>query len=422
MMRAVTEHVNSLIIGAGVTGLTYANFTTDDSWLVLDRDAAPGGYCKTVRQDGFVWDYSGHFFHFREPWVEAWLRERMPGEEVLTVQKASGILLRGSEGVTRVDFPFQKNIHQLPRADFLECLHDLYFADPTAPATSFLEMLLGRFGKGICERFLVPYNEKLYACSMDALDPDAMGRFFPHADVAAIIRNFTQPDNQSYNATFTYPRGGAIRYIEALLRGLPPERIALGEALVSVDLERHVATTTRRQIHYDRLISSAPFDALLRCTGLPHDPAVYSANAVLVFNLGFDRKGQAHDHWLYVPDRDLSFYRVGFYDNIFGEDRMSLYVELGQARGAAPKADLARVLADLRALGIVSDHQLVSSHSVLLDPAYVHVTTASRADFAEKRGILERHGVFSAGRYGGWTYCSIEDNFLEAHRLAAQHG
>jgi NADH:ubiquinone oxidoreductase subunit 2 (subunit N) len=33
-----------------------------------------GGYCKTVKRDGFVWDYSGHFFHFKHPEIERWLR------------------------------------------------------------------------------------------------------------------------------------------------------------------------------------------------------------------------------------------------------------------------------------------------------------------------------------------------------------
>jgi hypothetical protein len=36
-------------------------------------------------------------------------------------------------------------------------------------------------------------------------------------------------------------------------------------------------------------------------TGLPHDPSVFSWNKVLVFNLGFDRKGPTAIHWMYFP-------------------------------------------------------------------------------------------------------------------------
>jgi hypothetical protein len=54
-----------------------------------------------------------------------------------------------------------------------------------------------------------------------------MGRFFPHADLTDIVRNMRRPDNASYNATFTYPAGGAIEYVKALASAVRPEAIAL---------------------------------------------------------------------------------------------------------------------------------------------------------------------------------------------------
>ncbi len=412
------EDTRFVVVGAGVTGLAFANHAPDA--LVLERDASPGGYCKTIRRAGFVWDYSGHFFHFRHPEIEHWLRARMDAEEVETIVKSSGILFDG----VRIDFPFQKNIHQLPKDHFVQCLHDLYFRDADREVETFEDMLYAKFGRGIADRFLVPYNEKLYACPMNRLDPDAMGRFFPHADIEQIIRNFVASDNAGYNATFTYPRGGAIRYIGALMHDLPAERVRLNEGVRAIDLDRRVVTTTSgAEIRYEHLISSMPFPKLLAMTKTEHDPAIYTWNKVLCFNLGFDRKGQSKDHWLYIPSRDISFYRVGFYDNIFGTDRMSLYIEIGLSADAEIgdlKPRLDRVLRDLDTLGITDGHQLVAHHSVVMDPAYVHITKASRADFAKKCALLEAHGVHSIGRYGGWTYCSIEDNIVEARALASK--
>ena len=54
-----------LIIGAGISGLSYANFCGHNDYLIIDKDSEIGGYCKTIKQDGFTWDYSGHFFHFQ---------------------------------------------------------------------------------------------------------------------------------------------------------------------------------------------------------------------------------------------------------------------------------------------------------------------------------------------------------------------
>jgi protoporphyrinogen oxidase len=282
-------------------------------------------------------------------------------------------------------------------------------------------MLYARFGRGIAEKFLIPYNEKLYACDLATLDKDAMGRFFPHANLDDIVRNMRVANNASYNASFTYPRGGAIEYVKALASAIRPEAIAVGETLLAIDLRRRVAKTTKREIHFERLVSSAPFDKLVQLAGLAHDSRAFTWNKVLVFNLGFDKKGERGVHWAYYPDRSRVFYRVGWYDNIFDADRLSIYVEIGFPKDAPVDIDAARarVLEDLRAEGVITDHRLVADHAIVMDPAYVHITRASIAEHARLSRILQANGVWSIGRYGGWTYCSIEDNIVEARALAA---
>ncbi len=420
------DEVEYLVVGAGVSGLSFANWMREAATaaghripevLVLEADGEPGGYCKTVKQDGFVWDYSGHFFHFKHPEIEAWLRARMPDQTILTVDKRAFIRFEGRD----IDFPFQKNIHQLPRADFIDCLVDLHFRSRgDGVPGSFKAMLYERFGRSIAEKFLIPYNEKLYACDLDLLDADAMGRFFPHADVDDIIRNMRSSDNRSYNSTFTYPTGGAIEYIRALLRDLPADTVAYRERLERVDLSRQVAITSRREIRFRRLVSSAPLNRLAAACGLSFDAGRFSWNKVLVFNLGFDAKGSPTPHWMYFPDRALCFYRVGWYDNIMGADRMSLYVEVGADADATfdVEAMRVRVLDDLHRAGIVDEQRLVSWHSVVLDPAYVHVNRAAQAEQSRLTPTLNAAGVYPVGRYGGWTYCSIEDNMVETRALA----
>ena len=416
------QETKHLIVGAGISGLSYADWLKSDDYLVVEALHEIGGYCRTVKQDGFVWDFSGHFFHFRRPEIEAYLVERMTGQKVLKVQKDSRIYY----GDRFIDFPFQKNIHQLPQQEFIDCLYDLYFKEDGEPE-HFQDMLYKKFGRSIAEKFLVPYNEKLYATDLARLDVDAMGRFFPYANIEEIIAGFRRPDNASYNSSFTYPEGGAVQYVEALAQGVAADRISLNERVISVDLEQRVATTNKRQIRYENLITSAPFDRTLNMCGLEADPETYNFNKVLVFNLGFDRKGPDGIHWLYVPQREISFYRIGFYDNIFGTDRMSMYVELGRPRDFEITPEIVEqarqdVLSDLRKIGIVTDHELVSEHHVLLDPAYVHITKDSIAAVQTQKATLAEHGVHTMGRYGSWTYCSIEDNIVEARELAEKLG
>jgi len=163
-----------------------------------------------------------------------------------------------------------------------------------------------------------------------------------------------------------------------------------------------------------------PFNNLLRITDFPHDTGQFRANKVLVFNLGFDRKGWTDLHWLYFPEKRYSFYRVGFYDNIFNTDRMSLYIEIGYASDETVDMEEMpqQVLKDLKDASIIDEHKLVSYHQIILDPAYVHIASKTEERVKEFRETLAVKGIYSLGRYGSWTYCSIEDNIIEAKTLA----
>jgi len=53
-----------------------------------------------------------------------------------------------------------------------------------------------------------------------------------------------------------------------------------------------------------------------------------------------------------------------------------------------------------------------------MNPAYVHINTKSAKALNEYKQELSMKNVYSIGRYGSWTYCSIEDNIIEAKLLA----
>lgn len=407
-----------LIIGGGISGLSYAMFCHSDGYLLLEKENEIGGYCRTTRRNGFTWDYSGHFFHFQNPEIKDLIMKEMDENSVLKVNKCTHIKYKD----LLVDFPFQKNIHQLSKEEFIECLVDLFSVDNES-YTTFKEMLYSKFGHSIADKFLIPYNEKLYACDLDRLDKDAMGRFFPYADKNEIVRNFRITDNTSYNGSFLYPKGGAIQYVEAINRKLKTENIVLGKQVVKIFPSSHIAVlNSGEKIHYDNLVSTIPFPMLLDMLEMDYDSNIYSWNKVLVFNLGFNKKGpNSTDHWIYFPEKKYSFYRVGFYDNILNQDRTSLYVELGFDKNEIinPNEYLGQVLHDLKLTGCIDENQiLIDYESIIMNPAYVHITAESMEDVSRKKEELAQYNIYSIGRYGSWTYCSIEDNIKEARALA----
>lgn len=407
-----------IIIGGGITGLSYALFTSNKS-MILEASDAVGGYCKTTKRNGYVWDYSGHFFHFKNKDIEAIIAKNLPQGAIRKVEKQTKIKYKDC----LIDYPFQKNIHQLPQEEFIDCLYDLFTAQ-TSEYHTFKEMLYCKFGKSIADKFLIPYNTKLYACDLDTLDKDAMGRFFPYAEKEDIIRNFKASNNSSYNNTFDYPYNGAIEYVHAIQKGIHNCDIYTNTRIVRIDLTNQIVVDDKgNQYHYDNLISTLPFPQLLSLCSIEVDDKIYSWNKVVVFNLGFDKKGHNTDtHWIYFPEGQYCFYRVGFYDNVLGMDKMSLYVELGFKHDEDVDAEgyLEDVLEDLKKAGIIHDENLVDYETIVMNPAYVHINEKSTQHCRMAKAQLKEHHIYSIGRYGSWTYCSIEDNMLEARDLAKE--
>jgi protoporphyrinogen oxidase len=195
-----------LVVGAGVSGLAFTQALRNDDVVLVEASDDVGGYCRTVRHQGFVWDYSGHFFHFRHPELEAEMIRRIGPSRVRRVSKSAKVLYRDR----LIDFPFQRNIDQLERDDFIACLNGLGSVGAAEPR-DFRELLYSRFGEGICERFLVPYNEKVYATELNRLDIEAMGRFFPQADRDDILAGLGTTSPPTYNSTSSEPSNRTSR-------------------------------------------------------------------------------------------------------------------------------------------------------------------------------------------------------------------
>jgi protoporphyrinogen oxidase len=418
-----------LIVGGGVSGLAAAGFLADRfDCLLVERESEIGGYCRTIYKDGFVWDYSGHFFHFQHKWVADYIHAKMDISRLLIINRKSRIYLRNQY----VDFPFQFNIHQLPLPDFVRCLVDMHAAGQQQKNIyqSFREMVFSRYGESISELFLIPYNEKLYSVPSDRLDAEAMGRFFPHINFSKLLERIkasvdgTNIASNTYNNEFFYHQDGARAYADALASYVPKGIIRLSSTCEAIDIDCRRARISGENVAYDRLIISAPLPSILRLAGLPAPEDLLTANKVLVLNLGFDRPSLQPDHWVYYPEPDWVFFRIGHYDNILGQKRMSLYVEIAMAQQQEVDVDalLRRSIIDLQRAGVINGHTLVSWTAVMLDPAYVHITRQGQEFAKDVRATLMTRGIFPIGRYGRWTYCSIEDNIVEAFRLARDWG
>jgi protoporphyrinogen oxidase len=411
-MELSIQEVNTLILGGGITGLSLASFLQEKDYLVLEKEKELGGYCKTTIQGDFIWDYSGHFFHFNNQEIKDYLVEDIECE-ILQLNKITNIYYKGQ----LLDFPFQYNIDQLSLEEFIECLYD-YYNKKDSTGTNFKSFIRSELGNAICDKFIIPYNEKLYACDLDTLDFDCMGRFFPkslqYSELLEKLKNKSKIP--SYNDSFIYPVNGSFEFVKSLLKKVKKENIKVNSEVLKVDLSNKLAYVKDKVYKFTTLVNTLPFSTFLK---LNNSPYTLRSNKVAVFNLGFDKETTIKSHWIYYPGDEL-FYRVGFYNNILAQKKMSLYVEVSLKGSSSinEKDLLESVLKDLKKVGVITGQVLIDYQMLIMDPAYVHITKDSKEQYDNWSDNNNKNSIYSIGRYGSWTYCSIEDNIIQAKQLA----
>src|SRR5205823_6485379 len=110
--------------------------------------------------------------------------------------------------------------------------------------------------------------------------------------------------------------------IEILSRALGRKTAAhLNHAAIQIDTQsKEIIFANGRRQAYGSLISSMPLPRLVAL--LKNAPARIAkaasrlrASSVLNVNFGIKGRNVSDKQWIYVPERSLPFYRVGFYHN-----------------------------------------------------------------------------------------------------------
>ena len=110
-------------------------------------------------------------------------------------------------------------------------------------------------------------------------------------------------------------------------------------------------------------------------------------------------------------------------NNILQSKNGSIYVEIGYDKekmfsDASVQDIFDKTIVDLKKCGIISSQKIVAYESLLINPGYVHITDKSTSwvnRVSEELG--EKGHIYSIGRYGVWTYCSMEDCIIQADNL-----
>lgn len=410
------------ILGAGLTGLSAALCLREKGirCRVFEKADRPGGHAITVEENGYRFDRTGHLLHLRDASIRD-LAHRVTEGGLLEIERQSRVFSHGI--YTR--YPYQANTHGLPAQVAYECLLGFVRAQmqrPASPPTTFEEFCLAHFGEGISKHFMVPYNTKLWGVPPSEITADWCNRFVPLPkleDVIAGAVGLSDP-GLGYNARFSYPRLGIGALAEGLARAVG--EIELSRAPSAIDTASRTLRIGDEVVPYEVLISTAPLPRLISLVTDAPEPVKQASSRLRCthlhyLDLALNGPCLQPFHWIYVPEPQIPFYRVGAYSSfspaMAPPNKASLYVEL--ADRSPP--DLGRILPE------IADHlvrmRLVDSHHairfarartipfayVVFDKHYYPALDAIGPFLASRR-------IASVGRYGAWNYSSMEDALL----------
>jgi protoporphyrinogen oxidase len=430
------QNVPVVVLGGGISGLAAAGVLQQQGreFLLLEKCPTFGGLTRTVEVGEFCFDYTGHFLHlcrYSSPGEIPYANLR--NEEWEQISRRSCCYVGGKF----VTAPIQYNLAELPPTLFTECVNS-YNSRPSrtdSETVTFRDFVVSGFGQALSDLFLIPQNEKTMAISLDQLSKDAVRRFFPAPD-EKLVRDGMIPGAgaraKSYNSTFWYPKvGGIRRLVDGLRKGI--KNCHVNQEVVALDLgEKTLRTTTQETLRWDKMISGIPLKSLCEMTNdseLVRASADLSHSSTVSFNIGLRgplRLEFENVHWLYVPDRTIPFYRVGFYSNIGSgmttPGHSGLYVEVGLRPEELDRANLTRdlqpkIMKSLEELGWVDSRDVVCVVAHLMRHAYIHHTPLRNKALDAIFTRLQEASVFPVGRYGLWDYISMEDS-MESARAA----
>lgn len=417
------------VLGAGLAGLSAAWHLQrlGIACRIVEKEAEPGGLCRSRQVGGFTFDCDGHLLHFKHRYSFDFVR-RLLGENLSEHKRSSWIYFCGRFR----RYPFQANLYGLPSAIVKECLLGLVETSRGRPeGAAFEDWVYRKFGRGIARHFMIPYNRKFWTVPPRQLTCEWLEGVVPVPSLSQIIEGSVEESRRQfgYNARFWYPRNGGIQRLPQALAARV-KGMQTGVAVTGIDLERKELSTSCGRERFDYLVSTIPMPELA-CIIKDLPGEVRRAlkdlrwNSILNINLGLARKNGLKLHWAYFPQKELSFFRVGFFDNfsqtLAPPGKSSLYVEVSYSPQAPiDKSAIARrVTRDLCKVGLLESGDEIDvrdTNDIRYGyPIYDVRYTPSREKVLR---YLAGKGMFPAGRYGFWRYFSMEDSILDGKRAA----
>jgi protoporphyrinogen oxidase len=401
-----------IIIGAGVSGLTAArHLQGKKEYILLEKENYLGGLSTQYQANGYRFDFGGHYFHFQDKADIQTLVQKVCAFKKFNRKSKTFALDR------LIPFPIQFHLSYLPttvRNKIVKEIMEIQFT-PAANLHDFLEI---NFGKTLFELFFKPFLTKYYNIDLHEIIANMDRGSIPPPDKDRIAAGAAGKKffSTGYNPVFYYPSSSLTHFIETYAKSIPSDRIHLNEEVISVDIFKKQVKTVNNEYPYDKLITSIPLKHLAKIiqpADLFPSPQEFHHISTLLVNVILKRKRKRF-HWVYLADRNIPFYRAGFYPV---HPFPTCYLEKTITPGTVIDYEKLReeIVFTLKALKLIEvGEEIVFFDARIIPVSYILFTTHWPQVVPPTLEKLKAYGIYSIGRYGSWNYTSMSDDIKEA--------
>jgi protoporphyrinogen oxidase len=409
------------VLGGGLVGLVVASQCLRHQCEVLETDTVVGGHCRSLVTEGFTFDLGGpHILFSRDKEILDKIYQRL-GDNVARRRRDNRIWYDGR----LVKYPFENGLYDLLPEDRFECLYHYLKNDYPAPA-NFKEWIYHVFGKGIAEKYMLPYNEKIWNIPAELMAIDWVEGRVPRPPVEDVIKSAVGVETEGYahQLHFGYPKTGGI---EALPRTFAREceSITTGFRIKRVWKEdpKWFVSNGNTTKSYDQLISTIPIQDLV--AALPDVPIEIRAgvsdlrfNSLIVVMIGAVCRHPVPFTALYVPSKRFPFHRLSFPLSFTEEGappgHFAVTAEITTNPGDGfheldDEAIVRQVMDGLEVMELLKRDDVTFNRVHRTKHAYVVRTFDYREKLSKALNYLSSIGIVSVGRNAEFEYINMDE-------------
>lgn len=420
------------ILGGGISGLSLAHLYSGTS-EILEKEDRLGGHCRSHQKDGFTFDEGGHILFSRDQDVLDKMLSIL-GDNVEKRRRNNKIWYKGRF----VKYPFENGLDALDKEDIFDCLFSYLNNDYPEP-TNFEEWIYYTFGRGIAERYLIPYNEKIWKTPPKQMATDWAGGRVPKPPAEDIIKSALGISTEGYTHQlyYFYPRKGGFEALPKALAAAAPRctiRTDFNVESVRRDGSRWIVTGADEDRAYDRLVSTIPIQEFVPMLQDVPDEIVRAVQALrynpsIFVLLGLEDCLAKDISAIYFPQPDLVFHRICFMhtfaDDVAPTGKLSAVAEIS-CRGeddnwrGSDEDIVGKVVTGLTQEGFIQSSQVITTDVRRVRYSYVVYDHDHHDNTAMIRSYFSDLGIELLGRVSQFEYWNTDQCFSEAMRLATR--